>query len=69
MVTLQKMVEIFSDYYEGTPFDMARNITQPNEEGKDTISPFANPFMPYDMYKLFKMEKEQSPDGLQCMEL
>jgi dipeptidase len=55
LVTLEKMVEIFSDYYEGTPFNFVKNITQPNEAGKDTISPFANPFMPYDMNKLFKI--------------
>jgi len=55
LVTLEKMVEIFQDYYEGTDFNFVKNITQPNEAGKDTISPFANPFMPYDMNKLFKI--------------
>ena len=54
-VTLEKMVEIFKDYYEGTPFDMVKNIKSTNEEGKSVISPFANPFMPYDMYELFKI--------------
>lgn len=55
LVTLEKMVEIFQDYYEGTDYNFVKNITQPNEAGKDTISPFANPFMPYDMNKLFKI--------------
>ncbi|MFC2103437.1 dipeptidase [Bacteroidota bacterium] len=55
LVTLEKMVEIFQDYYEGTDFNFVKNITQPNEAGRDTISPFANPFMPYDMNKLFKI--------------
>lgn len=54
-VTLEKMVEIFKDYYEGTPFDMVKNIKSTNKEGKSVISPFANPFMPYDMYELFKI--------------
>ena len=54
-VTLEKMVKIFKDYYEGTPFDMVKNIKSTNKEGKSVISPFANPFMPYDMYELFKI--------------
>ena len=55
LFTLQKMVSIFKDYYEGTPFDMTKNITSVDKNGKKTISPFANPFMPYDMYDLFKI--------------
>lgn len=55
LFTLQKMVSIFKDYYEGTPYDMTKNITSSDKEGKKIISPFANPFMPYDMYDLFKI--------------
>jgi len=47
-VTLDDLVMVFKDYYEGTPYDMTRNITSTNEEGKTIISPLANPFMPYD---------------------
>ncbi len=47
-VSLDKIVEIFKDYYEGTPYDMTRNITTTDKEGKTVISPLANPFMPYD---------------------
>ncbi|MDA3819741.1 MAG: C69 family dipeptidase [Candidatus Delongbacteria bacterium] len=47
-VTLDNMVRVFKDYYQGTPYDMRRNITTTNEEGKKIISPLANPFMPYD---------------------
>ena len=54
-ITLEKMVEIFSDYYEGTEFDMTKNITATDKEGKTIISPLANPFMPYDMNELFKI--------------
>ena len=43
-----KMVQMFRDYYEGTPYDMRKTITWTNEEGKTEISPLANPFMPYD---------------------
>ena len=52
LVTLQKMVRIFKDYYEGTPYDMTRNLTITDEEGKSVVSPLANPFLPYDQLKI-----------------
>ena len=55
LVTLQKMVRIFQDYYEGTDFNPVKNITWVNRQGKTEISPLANPFMPYDMLPLFKI--------------
>lgn len=55
LVTLDKMVSIFQDYYEGTDFDMTKNITWVNDDGEYEISPLANPFMPYDMNKIFKI--------------
>jgi dipeptidase len=54
-ITLEKMVEIFSDYYEGTDFDMTKNLTVTDDSGRTIISPLANPQMPYDMNKLFKI--------------
>jgi dipeptidase len=55
-VTLNKMVRIFRDYYEGTDFNPVKNITWLNPETKKyEISPLANPFMPYDMNRLFKI--------------
>ncbi len=51
-ITLQKLVEIFSDYYENTPYDMTKNMTVADDSGRVIISPLANPFMPYDMNKL-----------------
>jgi dipeptidase len=53
LVTLEKMVRIFSDYYEGTPYNFIKNITWVNDKGEHEISPLANPFMPYDMNKIF----------------
>lgn len=47
-VTMEKLVEVFQDYYEGTPYDMTRSITSTDKDGKTIISPLANPFMPYD---------------------
>jgi dipeptidase len=56
VVTLNKMVEIFQDYYEGTDFNPIKNITWQNPETKKhEISPLANPFMPYDMNPLFNI--------------
>jgi dipeptidase len=55
-VTLPKLVSIFQDYYEGTEYNMIKAITSTDtSSGKTVISPFANPFMPYDMYALFKI--------------
>ena len=54
-VTLEKMVEIFKDYYEDTPFDMCKNMVVANDSGKMVKSPLANPFMPYDANKLYKV--------------
>ncbi|UCF65431.1 MAG: C69 family dipeptidase [bacterium] len=54
-VTLPKMVSIFQDYYEGTDYNPVKNITWQNPEGIFKISPLANPFMPYDMLPLFKI--------------
>ena len=55
LVTLEKMVEIFSDYYENTPFNFVKDLTVTDDSGKTVLSPLANPFMPYDMNKLFKI--------------
>ncbi len=55
LVSLEKMVTIFQDYFEGTPYNFIKDITWTTEEGKTEISPLANPFMPYDMNKIFKI--------------
>lgn len=52
LVSMEKLVSIFKDYYQGTPYDMRRNITTTNENGNTIISPLANPFMPYDQLDL-----------------
>lgn len=53
-VTMSDLVDAFKDYYEGTDFDMTKNITVTDDEtGKTIISPLANPHMPYDMNKVF----------------
>jgi len=47
-VTKADLVMVFQDYYEGTPYDMTRLITDTGKDGKTRVSPLANPFMPYD---------------------
>lgn len=54
-VTLEKLVSIFKDYYEGTPYNFVKDIIVADDSGKMIISPLANPFMPYDMNKVFKI--------------
>ncbi len=54
-VSLEKLVSIFKDYYEGTPYNFVKDLTVADESGKVVISPLANPFMPYDGNKLFKI--------------
>ncbi len=51
-VSIQDIIEVFQDYYEGTPYDMTRTITTTNEEGEEVVSPLANPFMPYDQLEI-----------------
>ena len=54
-VTLEMMKEIFSDYYEGTEFFYIKNLTITDDSGKTVLSPFANPFMPFSMNKMFNI--------------
>ncbi|MFH2095854.1 MAG: C69 family dipeptidase [Bacteroidota bacterium] len=56
LVTLEKMVSIFKDYYEGTPYDMTMDITTTDKDGKTVVSPLANPFMPYDQLGLHNVK-------------
>lgn len=55
LVTLEKIISVFKDYYEGTPFDMTKDLTVTDDEGKTVISPLASPHMPYDANKLYKI--------------
>lgn len=47
-VSVEDMITVFKDYYQGTPYDMRNNLTTTDKDGKTIISPLANPFMPYD---------------------
>lgn len=54
-IDLQDLIGVFQDYYEGTDYNFVKDITVSDEEGKTIISPMANPFMPYDMNKAFRI--------------
>ena len=51
-VSVQDVINVFKDYFEGTPYDMTRNIITYDEKGNKKISPLANPFMPYDQLEI-----------------
>jgi dipeptidase len=55
VVSLSMLVDVFKDYYEGTPFDMTKDLTVTDDSGRTVISPLANPHLPYDMNKLLKI--------------
>jgi len=54
-VSLQKVMALLRDTYEGTDYNPVKGLTVTDEEtGKSVISPVANPFMPYDMNKMLR---------------
>ena len=54
-VSPRRIMEIFRDTYEGTDYDVVKHLTVADKKGKQVKSPLANPFMPYDMHKLLKI--------------
>ncbi len=54
-VRLEDLVTVFQDYYEGTPYDIRKNITVANDSGRMVISPLANPFMGLDELKMHRV--------------
>ncbi|MBN2216200.1 MAG: C69 family dipeptidase [Pirellulales bacterium] len=51
----KRIMEIFRDTYEGTEFDMVKDVTVTDASGKTVKSPLANPFMPYEMNDVLKI--------------
>jgi len=54
-VSVDDLMKIFADTYEGTEFDMTKFMLVKGEDGKFVKSPYANPFMNYDQMPLWKI--------------
>jgi dipeptidase len=54
-VSAAKIMELFRDTFEGTEYDMVKDLTVVDDSGKTIRSPLANPFMPYEMNKLLRI--------------
>lgn len=67
LVSMQAMMRVFRDFYEGTPYDLRKNITVTGKEGKTVISPLANPFMGVDELKLHKVNGGWHQYGERCI--
>lgn len=53
LVSLEDIISVFKDYYQGTPFDMRYNQLTTDKDGKTILSPLANPHQPYDANNLW----------------
>lgn len=67
------IMRVFRDTYEDTPFDMTKFLLVPEkdkdgkETGKFVKSPYANPFMHYDMMPLLKVNGGWNELGERCI--
>ncbi|MBO4402403.1 MAG: C69 family dipeptidase, partial [Bacteroidales bacterium] len=66
-VSMADMMRVFKDYYEGTEYDLRKNITVAGKDGKVEISPLANPFMGVDELKLHKVNGGWHQYGERCI--
>ena len=67
LVTIAQIMEIFRDTFEGTEFDMTKFMYVETDPGKFEKSPYANPFMHYDMMPLFKINGSWNRMGERCI--
>lgn len=54
-VSVEDVMRIFEDTYEGTEYDMTKFMLVRDRDGKYVKSPYANPFMNYDQMPLWKI--------------
>ncbi|MFO7769315.1 MAG: C69 family dipeptidase [bacterium] len=59
-VSVQDLLAIFRDTYEGTPYDMTRRLTVVDRQGEVVKSPVANPFMNSAMRELLEIDRERT---------
>ncbi|MBN1350236.1 C69 family dipeptidase [candidate division KSB1 bacterium] len=67
LVSVRDVMAIIRDTFEGTDFDITKNIIVPDKDGKMVKSPYANPFMHYDMMPLFKINGGWGAYGERCI--
>ncbi|MEN6458770.1 MAG: C69 family dipeptidase [Thermoguttaceae bacterium] len=66
-VAPEKIMELFRDTFEGTDFDVLKDFTVTDATGKAVKSPLANPFMPYDMNKMLRINGGWGWYGERCL--
>lgn len=54
-ISVETIMEMFRDTFEGTEFDMTKFMVVPDAEGKLVKSPYANPFIYYDEMFLYRI--------------
>jgi len=59
-VTVQDLLAIFRDTYQGTEYDMTRTLTTVNRKGETVKSPVASPFLNNDLRQLLHVERERT---------
>ena len=59
-LSVKDVLNIFRDYYGGTPYDMTQTITVADREGKMVKSPIANPFMSTELRTFLKIPSERT---------
>jgi dipeptidase len=59
-LSVKDVLNIFRDYYGGTPYDMTQTITVSDREGKMVKSPIANPFMSGELRSFLKIPSERT---------
>jgi len=67
LVAVTDVMAIMRDTFENTPFDITKNILVKNEKGEAVKSPYANPFMDYDMMPLFNINGGWNELGERCI--
>ena len=58
-VSVQDILVIFRDAYQGTDFDMMREMKTSNSKGESVLSPVASPYMNSDLRDLLNIERER----------
>ena len=60
-------MELFRDTFEGTDFDVTKDLTIVDDTGKTVKSPLANPFPPYELNKMLRLRSANGMYGERCL--